>query len=251
MDLLIKGCEQLGIPLDERQITLFRIYADELVVWNRQFNLTAITDYDEIQTRHFLDSVSCLLAFPEVKRRQAPPYLASLPPLTGLKVIDVGAGAGFPGLPLKIVCPEIELTLLDSVGKKTRFLDHVVQKLGLAGVEVATGRAEEAARSTRHRERYDVVVSRAVAELAVLAELCLPFAKKGGRMVAPKKGEMAAELQAGAAAISRLGGRMGERIALELPGLLDLRYLIVVDKVAPTPSQYPRRPGVPAKKPLR
>ncbi|MBI2955648.1 MAG: 16S rRNA (guanine(527)-N(7))-methyltransferase RsmG [Chloroflexi bacterium] len=251
MNLLIEGSHLLGIPLSEHQLRLFRLYAEELALWNRQFNLTAVTDYEGIQTRHFLDSITCLLAFPAVEVRDPPCQIAGLPSMTGLRVIDIGAGGGFPGLPLKIVCPEITLTLLDSVAKKTKFLDHLVNKLGLAGVHVVTGRAEEVARDPQHRERYDVVVSRAVAELAVLAELCLPFARVGGRMIAPKKGALEREIEMGEGAVERLGGRMGKAIAVELPGFLDIRHLIVVDKVSPTPAVYPRRPGIPSKRPLR
>lgn len=250
MDLLIKGTELLGLSLTEHQIGLFQRYADELVIWNRRVNLTAITDYEEIQTKHFLDSISCLLAFPGVIRDGKPPYNIKLPSLVGLKVIDVGAGGGFPGLPLKIVCPELTLTLLDSVAKKTQFLSHMVESLGLAGVEVLTGRAEEFGRGPRHREQYDIVVSRAVAVLPVLAELCLPFAKVGGRLIAPKKGILEHEIQSATKAIAFLGGRLTDTIPVELPGLLDPRYLVVVDKVASTAPEYPRRVGIPSKKPL-
>jgi 16S rRNA (guanine527-N7)-methyltransferase len=251
LERLIQGCKLLGIPVNDKQFTQFRIYADELIAWNRQINLTSITDYEEIQTRHFLDSISCLLGFPGVHRRGSPPFLTATPDVAGLCLIDIGAGAGFPGIPLKIICPEIELALLDSVGKKTRFLDHLVRKLDLSGVQVFTARAEEFAQDPAHREAYDMVVSRALAELAVLAELCLPFAKPGGRVLAPKKGEMAEELQAGARAIARLGGRLRDTITVELTGFLDSRFLVVLEKVAPTPFQYPRRPGIPAKRPLR
>ncbi|MDA8189133.1 MAG: 16S rRNA (guanine(527)-N(7))-methyltransferase RsmG [Dehalococcoidales bacterium] len=250
MHLLTKGADLLGIPLAEHQIDLFQTYAEELVDWNRKVNLTAITGYEDIQTKHFVDSLTCFLAFPGVARRDHPPLIGSIPPLAGIRVIDVGTGGGFPGLPLKIARPEISLTLLDSVAKKTRFLEHVVQKLGLTWVDVVTGRAEEIARDPLHRERYDVVVSRAVAELATLMEYCLPLAKIGGRAIALKKGALEEELRTGQKAINLLGGRFGEMIPVELPGLLELRYAITAEKVAPTPASYPRRPGVPAKKPL-
>lgn len=250
MNLLFKGAELLGVRLTEQQVSLFQVYADELIRWNRRFNLTAITDYEGIQTKHFVDSLTCLLAFPGVLRRDKPPYIVDLSSPEGLRAIDVGAGAGFPGIPLKIICPGINLTLLDSVAKKTRFLNHIVQELGLAGVDVVNGRAEEVARSPHHRETYHVVLSRAVAELAALAELCLPFARVGGRVIAPKKGEVDREIQRAGKAIELLGGCFGEKIEIELPGLLDLRYLVVVDKVSRTPPTYPRRPGIPAKKPL-
>ncbi len=250
MNLLVKGAGLLGVTLTEQQVSLFQVYADELIRWNRRFNLTAITDYEGIQTKHFVDSLTCLLAFPGVLRRDKPPYIVDLSLPEGLRAIDVGAGAGFPGIPLKIICPEINLTLLDSVAKKTRFLSHIVQELGLADVDVVNGRAEEVARSPQYRETYDVVLSRAVAELAALAELCLPFARVGGRLIAPKKGDVDREIQRAGKAIELLGSRFGEKIEIELPGLLDLRYLVVVDKVSRTPPTYPRRPGIPAKKPL-
>ncbi len=250
MNLLIKGTELLGIPLTEQQLDLFQVYAQELMSWNKRFNLTAITNYEEIQTKHFVDSLACFLAFPGARIRQTPPYVIDLSLREGFRLIDVGSGAGFPGIPLKIVRPEINVTLLDSVAKKTVFLSHMVQRLGLTGVEVVTGRAEEVAHSPQHRERYDVVVSRAVADLAVLAELCLPFAKIGGRLIAPKKGDIEREIGLATKAIEILGGRLGERIEVELPGVLDRRYLVVVDKVSSTSSQYPRRAGIPAKKPL-
>lgn len=249
-NLLVKGAGLLGIPLTQEQIALFQAYADELILWNQRFNLTAITNYEEIQTKHFVDSLSCLLAFPGVERSDDLPHISRLSLPKDLSVIDVGTGAGFPGIPLKIVCREINLTLLESVAKKTSFLTHLVNKLGLTGVEVVTGRAEEVAHKAQHRERYDVVVARALAQLAVLAEECLPFAKIGGRLVAPKKGDIKREIQMSMRAIALLGGRLGEMIEVELPGLLDRRYLAVVEKVVPTPPQYPRKPGIPAKKPL-
>ncbi len=248
MQLLISGSKHLGLDLTDDQVRLFAIYLDELVAWNRKFNLTAITEPEAIQTRHFLDSLTCFLAFPGVAEDGAP--LSGLPSLDGLSLLDVGAGAGFPGLPLKIVRPGIKLTLLESVAKKAGFLQHVVARLGLQDCETVTMRAEDAARQPEHREKYDVVVARAVAELASLAEYCLPFVKAGGRFVAPKKGALDEEVQKAATAVSVLGGQMARVQRVEIPGLLDPRFLVVVDKVGPTPNIYPRRAGMPAKRPL-
>lgn len=250
LSLLVKGADVLGIPLTELQLHAFRVYAEELIRWNQRFNLTAIVGWDEIQTKHFVDSLTGLLAFPGVSVSGDPGRITKLSLPQRLRVIDVGTGAGFPGLPLKIACPDIGLVLLESVAKKTRFLSFIVQELGLADVQIVTGRAEEVAHAPQHRERYDVVVARAVARLNVLAELCLPFVGIGGRFIAYKSGDVAREIQAAGRAIEIMGGRFRETVKIELPGVLDLRYLIVVDKASGTPSQYPRRPGLPVKRPL-
>ena len=247
-NLLQKGADWLGLELTPVQVSQFAVYASELLVWNEKFNLTAITDLEQIQIRHFLDSLTCFLGFPGVGRSRRP--LSRLPSLEGVALMDVGAGAGFPGLPLAIARPAMYLTLLESVRKKTDFLDHVIRVIGLKEVSVITGRAEDVARAHDHRERYDVVVSRAVAELAVLVEYCLPFVKVGGRLIAPKKADVKPEVDSAATAISILGGAEATVLPVEIPGLLDRRSLVLVDKVRPTPLQYPRRAGFPSKRPL-
>lgn len=245
----------LGVELRPEQERAFAAYVAELRDWNTRINLTSIDDPQDVQTRHFLDSLSCLLALDpdavdgRVDPRRVPPY----------DVIDVGAGAGFPGLPLKIVCPQLRLTLLESTGKKAAFLEHVVRRLELAAVSVVAERAETIGQSAEHRECYDVAVVRAVAPLNVLVELCLPLVRVGGRLVAQKKGYLKEELAAARGAINTVGGGEPTIIPVDFPGLEDAadprgemggRVLVVVPKSSPTPARYPRRPGRPTKRPL-
>ena len=208
-----------------------------LLAWNEKFNLTAIRDVDGIQVKHFLDSLTVLKVLPA---HQGAP-----------RVVDVGTGAGFPGLPLKIVRPELRLTLVEATGKKASFCQAVVDELKLAGVSVLKARAEELGQDPAHRERYDFALARAVAELPVLAEYLLPLVKPGGRAVAQKGENAPAETQAAAGALRRLGGALDQIVPIRLPGLSDLRHLVVIKKVSPTAPVYPRRPGVAAKAPLR
>lgn len=234
---LTSGAQGLGIELSRAQLDLFEAYYHELVAWNQKTNLTAITDYQDVQVKHFLDSLTIALALPH-------------PVPTGLSLLDVGTGAGFPGLPLKILFPEMRLALLEATGKKAAFLEYLLDKLGIADVAVITQRAEEAAHLPEHRNHYGVVVSRAVAELPTLLELTLPFCHLGGIVIAPKKGDVQEEIDRSARALEILGGTMSEVIEVSLPALPDQRRLIIVTKVASTPTAYPRRPGMPAKKPL-
>ncbi len=227
----------MGLELNEEHLQAFEIYYRELAAWNEKFNLTAITDYDEVQIKHFLDSLTCLLAVPC--------------PLSLVPCIDIGAGAGFPGLPLKIACPDLQLTLLEATGKKVGFLEHIVGRLGLTEVEVIKGRAEEVGRDAVHRERYDLALARAVAELPVLVEYALPFCRLGGLFVAQKGPEGDAEAEAAEGAIATLGGALRRIVHLELPHLGEARSLVVIEKIAPTPEKYPRRPGIPSKRPLK
>ena len=237
MEALLSGVQRLGFDLGEEQIALFQRYFQELVEWNRRTNLTAITDYREVQTKHFLDSLTVSLVIPRDVTANG-------------TLMDVGSGAGFPGLPLKILWPGLRVTLVESVGKKAAFLRHLAGALGLEGVEVRTQRAESLGHDPQVRDTFDVVVSRAVADLSVLAELTLPFCKLGGRVVAQKKSGIEDELNGAERAISLLGG------ALERVGVVDLeeigepRWLVVLAKDAESPSRYPRRPGIPTKRPL-
>lgn len=238
MSTLRDAAAELGITLGDEELTLFHVYFETLVDWNRRINLTRITDPQQVAIQHFLDSLTCLLVFP----RPLPPR--------GLRLIDVGSGAGFPGLPLKIVRPELRVTLLESVGKKTAFLAHVVATLGLKHVQVINSRAEDLAHDPAHRGSYDVSVSRAVAGLATLAEYCLPFLRLGGRMIAAKTAGIADELRAALPAFATLGGELVETRTVALPGLRAPRLLVVVDKSARTPAPYPRKAGLPSKHPL-
>lgn len=243
MKLLSEGARLMGLKLNEEHLRAFEIYYQELVAWNEKFNLTAITDYDQVQIKHFLDSLTCLLADGDLRRA-----ICQQP---GVRAIDIGAGAGFPGLPIKIVCPGLRLTLLEATGKKVGFLEHIVSRLGLVGVEVIKGRAEELGRDAAHRERYDLALARAVAELPVLVEYALPFCKPGGLFVAQKGTEGDAEAKAAEGAIATLGGALRRVVHLELPNLAKPRSLVVIEKIAPTPEKYPRRPGIPSKRPLK
>ncbi|OGO40285.1 MAG: 16S rRNA (guanine(527)-N(7))-methyltransferase [Chloroflexi bacterium RBG_16_57_8] len=237
MDRLIDGTRRLGFELNNRQVEQFEAYYHVLVEWNKKVNLTSITAYEDVQIKHFLDSLTVTLAF-----RRGTNY-------DGLRVIDVGTGAGMPGIPLKILLPEIRLTLLEATEKKAAFLRHVIGKLGLDDVEVVSGRAEDVAHKTEHREKYDLVLSRAVAALPTLVELTLPFCAVGGMFVAQKQAEAKPEVEQAARAVDIMGGRLREIIDIDLPEISG-RCLVVYDKVSPTPPEYPRRPGVPAKGPI-
>ncbi len=237
VDLLLAGAAKIGVALSPRQAEQFERFGRALLDWNRRMNLTAIDSWDDIQTKHFLDSLTVALALPG---RLGP----------SARLLDVGAGAGFPGIPLKIAFPGMLLTLLEATRKKCAFLRHVVAELELVGVEVIAGRAEDVARDPGRREAYEIVVARALAPMPTLAELTLPFCAVAGTVVAMKKGEIASELTRARRAIELLGGRLREARPVAAPGLEDGRILVLIDKVAPTPGAYPRRAGVPAKRPL-
>ena len=226
----------LNLDLSTEQQRAFERYSEELVAWNKsRANLTAITEPAAIETRHFLDSLSVL----RVARLSV-----------GTKVIDVGTGAGFPGLPLKLVCPGIQLSLLEATGKKIAFLEHIVQQLRLRDVQLVNQRAEEAGQDPQHRENYDVVLARSVAHMPILAEYMLPLCRVGGKCIAMKGESAASEVAAAENALRLLGGRLGQLVAVELPGVVETHYLVIIQKVAATPHYYPRRPGHPSKKPL-
>ncbi len=226
---------QLGLRLSRPQISTLSLYERELVDWNTHFNLTAIRDPQEIHIKHFLDSLTCLLALRDT-------------PVT--RLIDVGTGAGFPGIPLKIIYPKMQLTLVESVGKKAEFCRHVVKMLDLAGVEVIQERAEVLGQTPAYREQYDWAVARAVAILPVLAEYLLPLVRVGGSMLAMKGESGPVEAHTAEHAIRVLGGHLRQLLPVTLPGVAEERYLVVIDKVAATPIGYPRKVGMPAKRPL-
>lgn len=240
MQRLIDGAAALGLPLTAAQRAAFQLYYEELVAWNQKFNLTAITGYEQVQIRHFLDSLSCLMA-PEVRSAIGRP---------GCRTIDVGTGAGFPGIPLKLICPQASLTLLEATGKKITFLEHMIGLLRLANATAIKARAEELAHDPDHREQYDLALARAVAELPVVVELVLPFCKVGAWMIAQKGEAGAAEAWQAGRAITLLGGELRRVIPVELPGLPEDRSLVLIEKVGLTPKTYPRRPGLPNKRPL-
>jgi 16S rRNA (guanine527-N7)-methyltransferase len=236
MEKLVQAAQKLfHIKITGLQVMSLITYEKELLAWNQKFNLTAIRDVESIRTKHFLDSFSCVLAW-----KARPPD----------RLIDVGTGAGFPGIPLKILYPNMELALVESVGKKAAFCEHIVNVLGLEDVEVIHARAEDIGQDTNLREEYDWAVARAVANLNVLSEYLIPLVKVGGHMLAQKGENAPTEAQSAEKAIEILGGKLEQLIPVNLPGVVDDRYLVVVEKIAATPPNYPRKPGVPAKQPL-
>lgn len=226
----------LGINLTPAQITAFETYERELLSWNEKFNLTAIRDPQGIRCKHFLDSLTCLTAMQGSAME---------------RVIDVGTGAGFPGLALKIMQPTMQLTLVESVGKKAEFCRHMVRTLKLEGVQVLAERAEAIGQMVEHRQSYDWAVARAVAIMPVLMEFLLPLIRVGGAALAMKGESAPAEAHEAEHANRVLGGRTRKLILITLPGVVEERYLVIVDKIAATPNAYPRRIGLPAKNPLQ
>jgi len=236
MDKLVNDAQALfNVHITGRQVMALITYEKELIEWNQKFNLTAIRDSESIRTKHFLDSFSCILAW-----KAAPPD----------HLIDVGTGAGFPGIPLKILYPNLRLTLVESVGKKAMFCQHIVRVLGLEHVNVIQARAEALGQAAQHREKYDWAAARAVANLNVLSEYLIPLVKVGGMVLAQKGESGPAEAQSAEKAMELLGGKLKQLIPVNLPGVADDRYLVVVNKVAATPPKYPRKPGIPMKQPL-
>ena len=232
------GLEELNITLTDEQIEQFLQYYEMLVEKNKVMNLTGITEYEEVIQKHFLDSLSLIRVIPDIASQK-------------LTVIDLGTGAGFPGIPLKIAFPELDITLMDSLNKRILFLQEVIDALGLKKVSAVHGRAEEMASNATHRQQYDLCVSRAVSNLAVLTEYCLPFVKKGGLFVAYKSADSDAEIQEGKKAISILGGKLTSVDKFQLPDSDLRRALVCIKKVKDTPKKYPRKAGTPAKLPLK
>lgn len=230
-----KDLLEIGVKLSEEQIKQFLIYYEMLVEWNQVMNLTAITEYDEVMKKHFVDSVSLIKAY-DVKRNAS--------------VIDVGTGAGFPGLALKIAYPELQITLLDSLNKRIQFLNAVIEKLGLTGVHTIHGRAEDFAKPDKLRESFDLCVSRAVANLSTLSEYCLPFVRVGGQFISYKSEKITEELEAAHNAIHILGGKVVKQVEFQLPESDIYRNLFVIEKCKQTPKKYPRKAGLPGKEPL-
>ncbi len=230
----LEGLHQLGLMLTEQQLSQFARYQQALLDWNAHINLTSITNPEEVLIKHFLDSLSLLMVYDE--------------PIA--HVLDIGAGAGFPGLPLKIVRPQWHVVLLEATGKKVKFLQYIIETLQLHNVEAIHGRAEELAHKVEYRASFDLVTARAVASLPTLLEYAAPFTRLGGMIIFPKKGDLTEELARGKRAASLLGTRFKANIQVTLPGLEDGRSLLVWEQVRKCPENYPRSGGVIAKKPL-
>lgn len=237
MECMLKDrLEALDIVLDQEQINQFDEYYEILVEWNKVMNLTGITEYQEVVEKHFLDSLSIVKV---MDMDQAE------------RVIDIGTGAGFPGIPLKIAFPKLDIVLLDSLNKRIRFLDHVIEELGLEGIRTIHGRAEDFARDGKYRERFDLCVSRAVANLSSLSEYCLPYVKVGGRFVSYKSGDIEEEVNDASKAIALLGGKKERIEKFQLPDTDIQRSFVVIGKTKNTQKRYPRKVGMPTKEPLK
>ena len=235
LDGFVAHAQSFGVTLTEEQIAQFARYEALLLEWNARINLTAIREAEQIRIRHFLDALSCAQVMGD---------------LNGRSLIDVGTGAGFPGLPLKIIFPDMRLTLVESVQKKARFLQTVVDELGLTDVLVLAERAETIGQLSEYREQYDWVVARAVAEMRVLAELLLPLCRVGGFMLAQKGGSAQKETAVAENALKILGAQHKQTTEVYLPGREETHYLVLFEKQNQTPAKYPRRVGMPAKRPL-
>lgn len=232
---LEKDVLQLGITLTDAQISQLMVYYEMLLEWNGFMNLTAITEFEDVMKKHFTDSISLIRAY-DLKQKT--------------KLIDVGTGAGFPGLVLKIVFPDLEITLLDSLNKRIQFLNAVIEKLKLSGVETIHGRAEDSAKRGELREAFDLVVSRAVSNLSTLSEYCIPFVKVGGYFIPYKSEKISEETEDAKNAIRLLGGKMVRQIDFYLPDSDIYRNFVVIEKISSTPNKYPRKAGMPSKEPL-
>ena len=234
---LKKDLNEFGIELTAEMEEQFLLYYNMLIEWNSFMNLTAITDFDEVLKKHFTDSVSLIRAIPDLAEKE-------------YRMIDIGTGAGFPGIPLKIVFPNISVVLLDSLNKRVNFLKEVISKLQLTDITAMHGRAEDFAQNKEYRESFDLCVSRAVANLATLSEYCLPFVKKNGRFISYKSEKVSEEFEISGKAISVLGGEYENQVTFELPDSDIYRNLFVIKKKSATPGKYPRKAGLPSKEPI-
>ena len=234
-DVLATAAGEYSLQLTEEQLNHYTTYFEMLVEWNEKINLTAITDPNEVAVKHMIDSLSCYNG--DIFKK-------------GAKIIDVGTGAGFPGLPLKIFRPDLKLTLFDSLNKRILFLKAVAQKLEINDIEFVHSRAEDGGKNKQHREQYDIAVSRSVARLNVLRELCLPFVAVGGFFIALKGSQYSQEIKEATGALRQLGGEIAKIENVKLPGLNDVRAVVYIKKIKKTLAIYPRRPGVAEKNPL-
>ena len=235
-NVLTKKVKELSIVLNDKQTQQFEQYYNILVEWNKVMNLTAITEYEEVVEKHFLDSLTIVDAINMEKIET---------------LIDVGTGAGFPGIPLKIAFPHLKVTLLDSLNKRIKFLNEVIDLLELDDIKTIHGRAEDYAKQAEYREQYDICVSRAVANLATLSEYCLPYVKVDGLFVPYKSGEIDGELKSSEKAVSILGGKVEEVVKFQLPGTDIGRSFVKIHKIKETKKKYPRKAGMPTKEPLK
>ena len=235
LTILEEGCKELGITLDENQKKQFTDFYEYLVEKNKVLNLTGITEFQEVLIKHFLDSLACVKAvdMSRIKR-----------------IMDIGTGAGFPGVPLKIAFPHLEACLLDSLKKRVNFLEETFQMLKLENITAIHGRAEEYAKNKQYRETYDLCVSRAVSNLATLSEYCLPYVKTGGYFISYKSGTVQEEVEQAQKAVKILGGKIQDVVYFQLPDSEIQRSLVVIEKIKATPGRYPRKAGTPLKEPL-
>jgi 16S rRNA (guanine527-N7)-methyltransferase len=236
IEMFQTSLKEKGIELSEKQLAQFETYFNLLVEWNEKMNLTAITEKEEVYLKHFYDSVTAAFYF-DFKR--------------DITVCDVGAGAGFPAIPLKICFPEIKLTVVDSLNKRIGFLEHVANELGLENVSMYHDRAETFAHKQEFRQQFDLVMARAVARLSVLSELCLPLVKKGGHFLGMKGANLPGEVRDGEKAVQLLGGKIQDIYSFSLPIEESERNIVIIEKVKETPKKFPRKPGTPNKSPIQ
>ncbi len=244
LETFLSDLNELHIELSEKQLSQFLAYYEMLVEWNKVMNLTAITDFDEVCKKHFIDSLSLVKAYDVIFSDDIQSGLSSV------SVIDVGTGAGFPGIPLKIAFPDLKITLLDSLQKRVNFLQTVIDELSLQEIEAIHGRAEDFAKKGKLREKYDICISRAVANLSTLSEYCLPYVKVEGYFISYKSEKITEEMQNAEKALSVLGGSVEKQVEFMIPASDIYRNLVVIHKIKETPALYPRKAGVPSKNPL-